>query len=215
MCIAAVSVLVAIVSTIAGALRNAPVNIGKDARQQSVFRKGLQAHISSLGGMAIYTFKGARALCVLALLVIYAYDFARNGHSGSMASLGVLDLALFLTYVGFFASYRRLGRLSLLQLYASGLALLDIAARPPIARVAAPHLIVVLIASCAVYGLRDVWPLMTYTLQPLDVGEGTLLWVKIALLAVAGIVIPLTIPREYVPLDPEVRPSSNFMQYAI
>lgn len=54
------------------------------------------------------------------------------------------------------------------------------------------------------YTYRDLWPLMTYTLLPADRREGVLLWVKIALVTYAGVLIPLTIPRAYVPLDPEV-----------
>ena len=46
---------------------------------------------------------------------------------------------------------------------------------------------------------------MTFTLRPLDAREGRLLWIKIGLLAVAGIVLPLTSPRQYTPVDPEVR----------
>lgn len=45
---------------------------------------------------------------------------------------------------------------------------------------------------------------MTYTLRPLDAREGVVLWLKIALLALAGIVLPLTSPRQYIPIDPEV-----------
>ena len=45
---------------------------------------------------------------------------------------------------------------------------------------------------------------MTFTLRPLDAREGTLVWIKIGLLAVAGIVLPLTSPRQYIPIDPKV-----------
>ena len=51
---------------------------------------------------------------------------------------------------------------------------------------------------------------MTYTLVPADRAEGALLWVKLGLVSFAGVVIPLTVPRAYVPLDPEVRRSSCF-----
>ena len=82
---------------------------------------------------------------------------------------------------------------------------MNIAAPPSLARTAAPHLVLILLASCAVYGFRDIWPLMTYTLQPIDTSEGARLWIKIALFALAGIVIPLTVPRQYIPVDPEVK----------
>ena len=82
---------------------------------------------------------------------------------------------------------------------------MNIATRPSLARTAAPHLVLILLASCAVYGFRDIWPLTTYTLQPIDTSEGARLWIKIALFALAGIVIPLTVPRQYIPVDPEVK----------
>jgi hypothetical protein len=56
----------------------------------------------------------------------------------------------------------------------------------------------------SVYAYRDIWPLLTFKLVPADGREGTLLWIKIGLVAVAG-VIPLVSPRQYVPLDPQVR----------
>ena len=81
---------------------------------------------------------------------------------------------------------------------------MNVAGNASLARAVAPHLVLILLASCAVYGFRDIWPLMTYTLQPLDAREGALLWIKIALLATSGIVLPLTSPRQYIPIDPEV-----------
>ena len=54
---------------------------------------------------------------------------------------------------------------------------------------------------------------MTYTLVPADRAEGALLWVKLGLVTFAGVVIPLTVPRAYVPLDPEVRHPSCSPSY--
>ena len=54
------------------------------------------------------------------------------------------------------------------------------------------------------YGYRDVWPLMTYTLRPCDIHEGALLWAKTILTAFAGVVLPITVPRKYVPVTPQV-----------
>ena len=36
---------------------------------------------------------------------------------------------------------------------------------------------------------RDVWPYATVTLTPVDVAEGPLMWVKVALLSIAGFII--------------------------
>lgn len=50
---------------------------------------------------------------------------------------------------------------------------------------------------------------MTFTLEPADIDDGKLLWVKIALLAYAGVLIPLSMPRAYVPYNPLVSSHSN------
>lgn len=57
----------------------------------------------------------------------------------------------------------------------------------------------VLISILAVYTYRDVWPLMTFTLRPCDEAEGSILWTKIALLGLAGVVLPLFEPYPYIP----------------
>jgi len=85
------------------------------------------------------------------------------------------------------------------------LALVAITARRTRASVASFHLSSLLLVTFSVYAYRDVWPLLTFTLGPADGWEGALLWAKIGLLAVAGIVIPLITPRQYVPLDPKAR----------
>ena len=70
--------------------------------------------------------------------------------------------------------------------------------------VIARHLNAVLFSSWAVYVYRDIWPLATVTLQPLDASEGPLFWIRFALLTLAGVVIPLVIPHPYIPMDPAV-----------
>lgn len=45
---------------------------------------------------------------------------------------------------------------------------------------------------------------MTIHAQPKDSLEGPVLWVKIAILFFIGVVLPLVMPREYVPFDPNV-----------
>ena len=63
------------------------------------------------------------------------------------------------------------------------------------------HLTLVTFTVLAVYLYRDIWPLMTFTLQPADSAEGILLWVKIALLAFVGVVEPLFEPFPYAGCD--------------
>ena len=54
------------------------------------------------------------------------------------------------------------------------------------------------------FAYRDLWPLATFTLTPLDGAEGPLIWVKVGLLTLIGVIIPLFVPRQYVPFDPKV-----------
>ena len=91
------------------------------------------------------------------------------------------------------------------QSYACFLALVALTARRTRASVASFHLSTLLLITFSVYAYRDIWPLLTFTLVPADDWEGTVLWVKMGLLAVAGVVIPLISPRQYIALDPKVR----------
>lgn len=59
--------------------------------------------------------------------------------------------------------------------------------------------------SFAVFGYRDIYPLATFDLTPLDSEEGWIAWIKIGLLFVLGIMIPLAIPRRYIPHNPKAR----------
>jgi hypothetical protein len=65
------------------------------------------------------------------------------------------------------------------------------------------HINFVLFAAFATYIYRDVWPLATFTEQPLDV-IGPLLYAKMSLLTMTAVLIPLFVPRMYIPVDPEV-----------
>ncbi|KAK0464667.1 P-loop containing nucleoside triphosphate hydrolase protein [Desarmillaria tabescens] len=53
------------------------------------------------------------------------------------------------------------------------------------------HLNAVLLVLLLTYGYRDVYPLATFTRIPQDLHEGWLLWAKIALLIIVGLVVPL------------------------
>lgn len=66
------------------------------------------------------------------------------------------------------------------------------------------HVAHILAATWIVFVHRDLWPLTTFTLEPLDQREGILLWIKIALLTVAAVVVPGFMPRIYVPVDNKV-----------
>lgn len=73
------------------------------------------------------------------------------------------------------------------------------------AKLANTHLVLLLLVTFFVFAYRDLWPLATYTLRPVDAYEGGLFWAKCAVLTFTAVVIPLVIPRQYVPFDSEVR----------
>jgi len=62
----------------------------------------------------------------------------------------------------------------------------------------------VLFITLVVYIYRDVRPLATYTEIPVDGSEGALLWTKLVVLFTTAVIIPLVVPRQYVPVDPKV-----------
>ncbi|KAM5539773.1 hypothetical protein V8D89_006586, partial [Ganoderma adspersum] len=66
---------------------------------------------------------------------------------------------------------------------------------------------IILLATWAVYAYRDIWPLATYDLTPIDKAEGNVLWAKIGLLTLAAIVLPLISPRRTD--DPDARPEQR------
>ncbi|KAF9017850.1 hypothetical protein BDZ89DRAFT_1094212 [Hymenopellis radicata] len=86
--------------------------------------------------------------------------------------------------------------------YTSLLALISVTARKQWARMSIRHLHLVLVPTMVVYIYRDVAPLATFTKLPQDLPEGPLLWAKVITLAITAIVIPLFVPREYIPVDP-------------
>ncbi|KAH7873203.1 P-loop containing nucleoside triphosphate hydrolase protein, partial [Lentinula edodes] len=81
-------------------------------------------------------------------------------------------------------------------------------------KIANQHLNVLLLALFGIYTYRDLWTLLTFNRKPLDEAEGNVLWLKIASLAVAAIVIPVTTPRRAYPptiddLTSEVNPEET------
>ena len=72
-----------------------------------------------------------------------------------------------------------------------------------------PHLETTLFVSWLVFVYRDVWPLATYTQEPEDAAEGWLIWTHIGLLTLSAILVPGFSPRQYRPVDPEVRLQSG------
>ncbi|KAH8986103.1 hypothetical protein EDB92DRAFT_1949382 [Lactarius akahatsu] len=177
------------------------------------FVSAVKDHVEKSGGPIIFIFQVSRLVVVLTLLGIAIFSFvqeegqqhvspssavsALNGRrhegkhrsgGGSLTKREWLNLILCLTY-----------------LYAALLGLMTLTAQRVRASVASFHLSSLLLGTFSVYAYRNIWPLLTFTLSPVDAWEGALLWVRIGLLAFAAIVIPLLVPYQYIPIDPKAR----------
>ncbi|KZP18368.1 P-loop containing nucleoside triphosphate hydrolase protein [Athelia psychrophila] len=93
--------------------------------------------------------------------------------------------------------------------YISSLSLISIIASPTLRKITSRHLGFLLLVVFGVYFYRDIRPLATFSLEPVDSREGWLLWSKIIILAVIAVVVPLVKPRQYTPLDSEELSRSN------
>lgn len=144
--------------------------------------------IARLGGKTVFAYRATRLLCCVALLILSATFPSQTplSHIISMAT----------------------------SAYLVALALASVAAGPWLAGISARHANVLLLVSIAVYSYRDIWPLVTYTLAPRDEMEGNVLWAKVALVIFAGIIIPVCMPRPYIPLDSSSVQSGNPEQTA-
>ncbi|VDB84814.1 unnamed protein product [Peniophora sp. CBMAI 1063] len=155
--------------------------------------RSLAEHIREHGGYTIVAHKVTRAVSLLALFVIHLVglvEHSRTDSSERNARLEedgqrAIDLVRCVAY----------GYILLLSLGA-------LSTRPRLAHVISVHLSFILVCDFAVYAYRDLWPLLTLTLSPLDRAEGAILWIKVALVTYAAVLIPLVTPRRYVPVDP-------------
>lgn len=71
----------------------------------------------------------------------------------------------------------------------------------PLRRQLMAHLDALLFLAFCLYSYRDLWPLLTVDLSPSD-GDSAITWSRVAILAVAAVLIPIIRPRTYEPADP-------------
>ncbi|KAJ3772853.1 hypothetical protein FB446DRAFT_788322 [Lentinula raphanica] len=186
------------------------------------FIQELKLHVGSLGGPVIYTFMLARLIGSLALLGLSIATLMLELEEVHRAEVDPKSSQLLGQLEDFVIAFGKWGKkhpknkygtistkqewleaaMCLTFLYTSLLALISAIVRPKWSRVAIKHLNSVLLAAFCVYLYRDVYPLITFTLKPKDLSEGGILWAKIIDLAIISAVIPLVVPRPYVPADP-------------
>ncbi|KAH7913221.1 hypothetical protein BJ138DRAFT_1059515 [Hygrophoropsis aurantiaca] len=145
------------------------------------------------GGYLIYGYKCARFLGCLALLGLSLVTFLPRGQQNTHGLSNRLC-----------SSPAQCHQLALCVTagYVSLLGFISITTRSRWSRLTSTHLSILLLATFASFVPRDLFPLITFTLQPEDIEEGWLLWAKIAILALISIVFPLISPRQYIPFDP-------------
>ncbi|KAH9059060.1 hypothetical protein EDB87DRAFT_1675205 [Lactarius vividus] len=179
---------------------------GESSTTRAGFVSAVNDHVEKSGGSTIFLFQVLRLVVILTLFGLAVFNFVQEGQQhvsppsmvsalskhwgkkhkskhryggGSLTGREWLDLTLCLTY-----------------LYAAFLALVAVTAQRVRASVASFHLSSLLLATFSVYAYRNIWPLLTFTLSPVDAWEGPLLWVRIGLLTLASIVIPLLDPQQ-------------------
>ncbi|KAF7305977.1 ATP-binding cassette transporter [Mycena chlorophos] len=153
----------------------------------------LVEHVRQHGGLKIYAFYVARLILTLVLLCLSVFSLALEEwakEDGAFSPWAAVrdDMHLVLVVAYF---------------YASVLAIVTLVAPPKWSRAAVRHINLVLFPTFCMYFARDIFPLATYTLTPVDIAEGSLIFVKIAILFTVAVAIPLTVPREYIPFDPK------------
>ncbi|KAI0068093.1 P-loop containing nucleoside triphosphate hydrolase protein, partial [Artomyces pyxidatus] len=166
----------------------------------------MEAHVRKYGGYTVFFFKMVRFIAVIALVALSVATVYRDDKLWRNGALNEFPgRAHAQSHFRDLVNKAKVSdevSLCIVYSYASLLALLSLTVSFKSSIVLESHLNVVLLTIFAVLAYRDLWPLATFTLSPAD-GEGALLWVKIALLGFASIVIPLTMPRKYIPYDPQ------------
>ncbi|KAE9407351.1 P-loop containing nucleoside triphosphate hydrolase protein [Gymnopus androsaceus JB14] len=115
---------------------------------------------------------------------------------------GYVALSSFILLAAQLASER--WRPTSLNIYAAALAFLSIVTSSVRRRaILMRHLNIVLLVTWIVYGYYDLFPLATFAQTPSHLCQGWVLWTKIGILTVTCVVVPLGIPREYIPIDPK------------
>lgn len=165
--------------------------------------------MQEVGGPLIFSFRLARLVACFALLGTSIAALLNTGDwqsgIGQIDNAKWLRIALTLVYVRLsHFSYTCTGFDFIHQLYTCILSIVSISTSRVTSNSATRHLALVLLATWFVFAYRDLWPLATFSLRPIDEAYGPLMWVEIAFLTFAGVLVPLLIPRQYVPVDPKV-----------
>ncbi|EJF59658.1 P-loop containing nucleoside triphosphate hydrolase protein [Dichomitus squalens LYAD-421 SS1] len=155
---------------------------------RSCFRRALE----NVGGGTIFAFKLAQLLGILGLFGVSLAQLALQNRETASHNL----LA---------SSHWQIVQAAQCVLYAylAALAAVAVFGRPSVNSRAYGHVSFILVFVWSAYMYRDVYPLATLDRTPADTGDGALLYAKFALLTITAVVIPLFVPRKYVPVNPK------------
>ncbi|KEP45171.1 ABC transporter, partial [Rhizoctonia solani 123E] len=201
-------------------------------RQHTGFFPDLRTHIKGHGGPTVFTWKVLRLLACLALtgLTIAAIVSITEGHNTIGTDLYNLSDELDVDPDMDEYELRKEGKkhkehrkrrarwfstaewieisLCMFYTYTTLLAILALTLAPRFRAISNTHLVILLLVAIGVYAWRDLVPLATYHLHPADAAGEWLTWSRIGVLTFASLIVPLCIPRVYVPLDPK-NPSAS------
>ncbi|PIL29356.1 ATP-binding cassette transporter [Ganoderma sinense ZZ0214-1] len=186
--VAAISGVTLLVQTVIHAFRKAGHSEGTEL--QNPTPASFPQTLESLGGATIFVFKLVQLLAVLGLLgTSLAQLILSNWDVVSFNVLGPIQVVR----IAQCALYAYLAVLGSLALFA----------RSPLNSRAYVHASWLLVLLWGVYMYRDVYPLATLDKTPMDSTEGPIFYVKFALLTIAAVLVPVFIPRKYVPVNPK------------
>ncbi|GJF00392.1 ATP-binding cassette transporter [Phanerochaete sordida] len=151
----------------------------KGDSSSGAFADRLGRHVARVGGFAIFAFKLVRCAALATLLALVIISSVRTGWTN--VSIVLAEVVAIGTVF----------------------AVLNVLVSAETSQVLSLYTTLFSFAAFTCYAYRDIWPLLTFTLHPLDGAEGDILWVKLALAAWAGFLGPLLEPFPYIPLHPK------------
>ncbi|KAF7377873.1 ATP-binding cassette transporter [Mycena sanguinolenta] len=168
--------------------------LGDAESSSSVSGLSISDHIAGHGGITIFVFKIARLVGCLTLLAISLaasmLDDGEDEETSTFVSSRIPHNYIQFTMCGVY-------------FYEAILAIMSISAGQKWSRVATKHVNTVLLSTFIVYFCRDIFPLATFALTPMDLWEGQLLWPKVIILFGVSVIVPIFIPRQYIPYNPK------------
>ncbi|KIY46182.1 P-loop containing nucleoside triphosphate hydrolase protein [Fistulina hepatica ATCC 64428] len=173
----------------------------------SGFFAKFNAHVVTHGGWMIYTHGIARFVGLLALLSLSTASLVLD-EAEQQETVDVNDKwgskHEAKNQAALFAKRQRLEAvMCMVYLYTCILSIVSLSARPAHGNVIKKHLVLILLVTFGVYFWRDVFPLATYKWNIADPTHAGILWAKVIVLSITAIIIPLVVPRQYVPFDPD------------